>query len=315
MRCLGQIQGLESTEKFVAHLLTLDISTQIESMPDHSDTWEIWVRDEDKLEQAQAELNDFLDSPEAPRYLESLSKASQLLSERERAREQAVKNIRRVESSSRSDLLAGGKIPPLTLTLMILSIVIGVITNFADPGLGNDWGNLILDRLGFVNYDDLVNSNGDPAASLKRWQVWRTVTPIFIHIGPLHLAMNMFMLATFGRLVERWIGTPKYGLMVVVAAVFPNLFQGLSPEWMTGSPNFGGISGVLFCLFGYVWIRTSINPNHGISIPFPMVMIFVGFIVLGLSGVFPALRIANLAHLGGLFVGAALGFASEQGSQ
>ena len=69
--------------------------------------------------------------------------------------------------------------------------------------------------------------------------------------------MNMFMLYSFGRLVERWIGTPMFALLVLVLAIIPNLFQGLAPEWMHGNPIFGGISGVLYGLLGFVWIRTN----------------------------------------------------------
>ncbi len=308
MRCLGSIQGQQSAERFVAYLLTIDISTQIDALPDNNDTWEIWVRDEDLLQRARDELTEFQRDPTASRYVEAIPKASQLLEQREKQRQQMAKNVKRVEPAARPGFTSG-KIPPLTLTLLLLSIAVGIVTEFARPT--NEFGASVLQRLSFVSPEDILESNGDPAASLKRGQIWRAITPIFIHIGILHLAMNGFMLVSFGRLVERWIGTPKFALMILALAVVPNLLQGLSPEWMRGSYNFGGISGVVYGLFGYVWLRTSINPSHGISIPFPMVVLFVGLIVLGMSGVIPELRLADLAHLGGLMVGAAFGYASE----
>jgi GlpG protein len=122
----------------------------------------------------------------------------------------------------------------------------------------------------------------------------------------------MFVLVSFGRMVERWVGTPKFALFVLLLAIGPNLLQGLAPAWMQGNPFFGGISGVLYGLFGYVWIRSSINPNLGVSIPFPIVLIFVGMIVVGLSGQVPDWPYADLCHLGGLLIGCAYGFISEQ---
>ena len=103
-----------------------------------------------------------------------------------------------------------------------------------------------------------------------------------------------------------------YALLVLALAILPNLFQGLAPDWMHGSPAFGGISGVLYGLLGFVWIRTSINPTHGFSIPFPIMVVAVGLIVIGLSGVVENWHLADLAHLGGLLVGCAFGFAAEQ---
>ncbi|MEZ6080712.1 MAG: rhomboid family intramembrane serine protease [Pirellulaceae bacterium] len=81
---------------------------------------------------------------------------------------------------------------------------------------------------------------------------------------------------------------------------------------MHGSPAFGGISGVLYGLFGYVWVRSSLDPSLGISIPFPIVVIFVGMIVVGLSGVVPNWQFADLCHLGGLLIGSAVAFAAER---
>lgn len=312
MRCLGEIEGQKSAELFVAHLLTIDIPTQIESTSGRSDTWELWVREEDQLEKARAELADFRANPTDARFHGALARASQLLEEREKARRIAAKNVRRLEPGARTTMLGRGPLPPLTLTLFILSLAVGLFSNFSQPGPNNELGRTIVDSLSFASSRDLMATANDPAASLKAGQIWRVITPIFLHIGPIHLAMNMFMLLSFGRLVERWVGTPTYALMVLILAIVPNLVQGLSPEWMHGNVHFGGISGVLYGLFGYVLLRTSMNPNHGISIPFPMVVLLVGLIVIGLSGVIENWRMADLCHLGGLLVGSALGFASER---
>lgn len=314
MRCLGEIAGQQAAELFVAHLLTEDISTQIESVGEGTDRWEIWVRDEDRLVVATQAMAEFQKNPADPKYASALLEASKILEEREKARLEAIKNVKKVKLSNSSprSLAAGGRLPPLTFTLLVLSIGVGLITNFSFPGPRNQFGYTVLDRLSFVADKDFTDSGEDPAASLSRGQLWRAITPIFIHIGILHLAMNMFMLYSFGRIVERWIGTPMYALLVLALAVVSNLFQGLAPEWLQGSPHFGGISGVLYGFLGFVWIRTSINPSHGFSIPFPMMVIAVGLIVVGLAGVIPNWHLADLAHLGGLLVGSAFGFAAEQ---
>lgn len=317
MRCLGQINGRSAAESFVAYLLTQDITTQIEAVGDIAsetdpvDRWEIWVRDEDKLQQARSELAQFVDSPRDPKYASALSQAKTILAEREKKLQKAARNLRRVDMRlSTNGLTGGGSIPPLTLTLLIISIAVSLLSSFGKPKPSNEWGQSIVEELSFVSFEDYLKSDRDPAASLKRGELWRMVTPIFLHLNMFHLAMNMFVLVSFGRMVERWVGTPRFALFVLLLAVGPNLLQGLSPAWMHGSPAFGGISGVLYGLFGYVWVRSSLDPSLGVSIPFPIVIIFVGMIVVGLSGVVPNWQYADLCHLGGLVLGCLVAFAS-----
>ncbi len=318
MRCLGQINGRSSAESFVAYLLTLDITTQIEAVPasipeKSTDLWEIWVRDEDKLGEARAELSQFVDNPRDAKYATALTEAKSILAEKEKKRQATLRNLKRVDMRRTPGMAGGGAIPPLTLTLLILSIAVSLFSSFSRPKANNEWGQAIVEELSFVSLIDYVQSEGDAAASLRKGELWRVITPIFLHLSMIHLAMNMFVLISFGRMVERWVGTPKYALFILLLAIVPNLIQGLSPEWMRGNPMFGGISGVLYGLFGYVWIRSSLNPNLGVSIPFPIVLIFVGMIVVGLSGAVPDWPYAELCHLGGLLIGCTIAFASERG--
>ncbi len=313
MRCLGQINGRSSAESFVAYLLTQDVSTHIEALEGaqngSGDRWELWVRDEDKLELAQQELSHFLSNPRDEKYANALTKAKDILAEKDKRRQQVAKNIKRVDMR-RTAGLSGGRLPPLTLTLLILAILVGLVSSFGSPT--NEWGVSVIQELSFVSPADYISSNNDPAASIKRGELWRIITPIFLHGNILHLAMNMFILISFGRIVERLVGTPKFALFVLLLSIGPNLLQGLSPAWMHGSPHFVGISGVLYGFFGYIWVRSAINPHLGVSIPFPFVIILVGMIVVGLSGAVPNWPFAELCHLGGLVIGCAIGFASEQ---
>lgn len=315
MRSLGQIDGRKPTERFVAYLLTLKIKTHIEGIDEQADRWEVWIRNEDQMAIARKELDEFLANPNDARYEAAMKEATRILEAEQRARQAAAKNVRRMETSGGSRL-TGGRIPPLTLTLCILAVIVSLLSGFMTPRENNKWGQTIINELSFVEPSALASSKGDPAASLKRGELWRVITPIFMHGSPLHLAMNILLLVSLGRLTERIQGTQKYALFILMLAVFPNLLQGLSPEWMRGSPNFVGISGVVYGLFGYIWIRSTLHPEMGIVIPMPMVVIFVGMIVLGLAvgitDAVPGWRLADLCHLGGLLVGIAVAYASEQ---
>ena len=59
MRSLTTIEGQSRAESFVAYLLTQNISTHVEPTDGSQSKWEVWIRDEDRMQQALAELRDF----------------------------------------------------------------------------------------------------------------------------------------------------------------------------------------------------------------------------------------------------------------
>ena len=313
MRCLGEIQGRRSAEQFVAHLLVLEIETHIEGVSPEADQWEVWVKDEDKLEIATREYEHYLEFSNDPKFEAALKKANFILLDREKQRQDSIPS-REPESNSTPELLRGRpRFLPLTTTLLVLSILVSFSTNFSSPSQTNDFGQTVFRQLSFLSPS--ADEEGFAGASLQKGELWRAITPIFLHINPLHLAVNMFMLVSLGRLVEHWVGTPRFAMMVLVLAIIPNLLQGLLPETLRGTPEFGGISGVLYGLFGYVWVRTTLNPKHGLAIPLPIVLVLIGVVFCGVADVFGEWKMADVAHIGGLALGCLIGFWSEQERQ
>jgi GlpG protein len=310
MRCVGSIKGRKAAEAFVAYLLTKGINTHVDASDASPELWEVWVRDEDRLDESRELLNDFEKHPYDPRYQAALREAGKIIAEKNKQRENLQKNLKRVQYKGIP--LNDRRVPPLTLTLIILSCAVTLLTNFGNPGPSNELGQSMIQQLGFVAPSDYITSNGDPAVNLRKGQFWRSITPIFLHLHPLHLVFNMFGMVIFGRITERWLGTPKYAILILAAAVLPNLLQGLAPDWMRGNPLFGGISGVVYGLFGYVWTRTNLNPNLGVMIPLPVVVILIAPLLIGFSGLVEGWRMADLAHLGGLIVGVTAAFLHER---
>jgi GlpG protein len=148
------------------------------------------------------------------------------------------------------------------------------------------------------------------------------ITPAFLHGDPIHLLMNMLALASLGRLVERMIGIRRYAILLVLLAIGSHLPQGLLGEnllgvrGLSGSPNFVGISGVIMGLFGYIAIKTKLNPNIGFSLSPQSYFMVAILLVIGFAGEMFGnvgnLHMANFAHLGGLVSGVLLGIISEQ---
>lgn len=320
MRSLTTLEGQSRAEAFVAYLLTQDISTHVEPVGDDQKTWEIWIRDEDKVARAAEELKQFLAQPDDPKYAKAVRDATSILREQQEAARARQRQIHTSRDLQRQSLL-GGSIPGLTMTLLVLCCVFSLFSSFSTPQPSNRFGNSIVKQLKFVDMQK-YRDTGDPAYSLKQGQWWRALTPMFLHGNPLHLLMNMLALISLGRMVERLEGPWRFAWIVLITALGSHLAQGLLPanvlgiHGLSGNPNFVGISGVIMGLFGYIGVKTylrrdleiGLSPNAYLMVGIILVVGFAGDIT-GKQGSMP---MANFAHLGGLIAGLILGWIMSQ---
>lgn len=177
---------------------------------------------------------------------------------------------------------------PVTIGLIAVCLVIAAIS-----GLGSAKG--VLAPLYIVNpYDP-------EAGLLANGEVWRLITPAFIHFGPLHLIFNLMWLWDLGALLERKKGHLFVLGFVLAVGIAANLAQYL----MTGSPFFGGMSGVVYGFLAYVWMQGRVNPRFSVILSQQTVIIMLAWFALCWLGVLGP--IANWAHTAGLLLGVALG--------
>ena len=78
---------------------------------------------------------------------------------------------------------------------------------------------------------------------------------------------------------------------------------------LTPGPVFGGMSGVVYGLLGYVWIRGKFDPGSGLYLHSYTVTMMIIWFVACLTGVLGP--IANTAHAAGLVMGMAWGYLSS----
>src|ERR1044071_1972593 len=151
-------------------------------------------------------------------------------------------------------------------------------------------------------------------------QWWRFITPMFVHIGLLHLVMNMFSLLILGPFVEKLYGSAKFvvfyvvtGIAGVVGSYFafqPSLARGVFGSFIFKGDDVpsAGASGALFGLVGVLFvfgIKYRRELPEGFKrvfgtglLPIIFINLFIGFVGRSFIG--------NAAHLGGLFTGAAV---------
>ncbi|HHX35115.1 MAG TPA: rhomboid family intramembrane serine protease, partial [Gammaproteobacteria bacterium] len=138
--------------------------------------------------------------------------------------------------------------------------------------------------------------------SLGQGQWWRLWSPMLLHFGFLHLAMNMMWYWEIGRRIEYQQGWLFLLLLTLVAALVSNGTQAA----FSGPSLFGGLSGVLYAVLGHCWIYQRIFPQVSYALPSGVVAMMLIWLLLCLFGVVTALgfgQIANAAHVSGLLLG------------
>lgn len=189
--------------------------------------------------------------------------------------------------------------PVLTYALIAASVIVALASS-----LGRD--REVLAWLTLADPRDFDGSIASGLTALRQGEVWRLVSPILIHFGIVHLLFNMLWLRDLGALIElRW-SRRTLGLLVLVSAVTSNLAQYLVNwdlrEGLTmANVLSGGMSGVVYCLLGYVWIRGRHDP--AVQLSKQIVALMLGWLVLCFTGLLGP--IGNTAHLVGLLVGVA----------
>lgn len=139
---------------------------------------------------------------------------------------------------------------------------------------------------------------------LETHQYWRILSPVLIHFGTLHLVFNLLWLWVLGLRIEGRHGPLRMLALVIFIGISSSIAQ-----FAVSGPLFGGLSGIVYGLLGYIWMWQRLDPRTRFDIP-PGIMIFmVVWLLLGFGGVLTAMglgAVANTAHGTGLVGGVAL---------
>lgn len=273
MRPIGPLENEEQAQVFADYLLLRDIVAQVES--NGKGGWLLWVVDEDKVAESAALLSRFRSMPDAEEFHQAPAAAADHRRTTAKEQRQAATNVHR---SDLSGVMRGGG---LTMLLLIVCVAVSLATQMGQNAAWAGWLKISL-------------------AQVSEGQIWRLFTPVFLHFSLWHLLFNLLWLRDLGSVLEGKLGTMAFAFVVALVAVASNLAQ-----FAVGGSGFGGMSGVIYGLFGYIWIRGKREFDFGVVLsPMTSGMLMV-FLAMGMFGLLGAT--ANAAHFVGLIAGGALG--------
>ncbi len=152
----------------------------------------------------------------------------------------------------------------------------------------------------------LVSWNG-----LRDGRVWTLLTSAFSHNMLFHFFLNMYVLKSFGSVVEIFLGAKRFLVFFVIASIASSLSHSLVSAFFMHDPRIpalgasGAISGLVL-LFSFMFPKEKILLLG--FIPLPALWGAIALVGLDVWGLYSQIRggglpIGHGAHLGGALTG------------
>lgn len=171
--------------------------------------------------------------------------------------------------------------------------------------------NLLVFILMFLDGADLLSPSSEmllswganfrPLTLAGEW--WRLITCCFLHIGIIHLLLNLYALLYIGVLLEPLLGSSRFAWAYLIAGVISSA----ASLWWHDITISAGASGSIFGLYGVflALLTTNLIEKSARQSLLASIAVFVGYnLIYGMKG-----GIDNAAHIGGLISGLAFGYA------
>ena len=295
MRIIGHLNEESAARLFVDYLYVKGVDSEMEW--DGGDQWEIWVHEEEQFALAKQLLGEFAANSGAPKFADVGLQAKRM---RREAAEKEDRYRKRVKS--RAETVASLRRPIIgKLTMGLMMACVGIfLLMMLDESIGVKIRSWLSISTPYLSPDDKDKGS---LWEVRQGQIWRLVTPILMHGGIIHIFFNLWCMKDLGSILEWRIGWRSLLGLIIATAVVSNLAQ-----YYVSGPSFLGMSGVVFGLLGFIWIKGKFDPNFGLELPRPIVFLMLLWLVLGYTGALDSFvggTIANTAHLAGLFAGMA----------
>lgn len=160
------------------------------------------------------------------------------------------------------------KAPNETLTLAILSVIFVVVYLIASYGA---------DFLHIT--DEFVYSGSNQKGMLGDGSYYRLFTAFFLHIGILHLLLNILILSQYGQFAIRTLGTVRFITILLFSSLIGTLGSNIFSASMYSVGASGGIYGLIAC---YVYTKSKYEKMLPASINFISTKVLISLLIVDL---------------------------------
>jgi GlpG protein len=144
-----------------------------------------------------------------------------------------------------------------------------------------------------------------------RGQLWQPFTTTLLHGSLLHAAFNVWWLWVFGQFLEPRLGSPRFLALTVLLAYTSSLPQFLWGYYSQGFGGMVGFSGVVYGLFGWLWMGSRQDPAfRAVCNAGTVKVMLIWFVLCILMTQAHMMLVGNLAHGAGLVFGVLFGLAA-----
>ena len=290
MRHIGTIAEQKQAERFVHFLASQQIEATLRPLQETG--YAVWVLDEERVATARQHLETFLAMPDDARFEVARGHQPRMARRFLQPRPPADR-ARSIDVRTEIFRRRGLSRVPVTYFFIGVSVAVTLLAHM--PAL-----TPVISKLYFSAY------LGKAFPEIRAGEVWRLVTPIFLHGGLLHLLFNMLWLYQLGGQIEAQESSRSITVMVLVFASICNTAQ-----YLVSGPLFVGMSGVVYGLLGYIWMMTRFQVGTRYMLSEQTVMFMLLWLGVCLVGIIP--HVANTEHVVGLLLGVAWGFVQSGG--
>lgn len=260
---LMSFKQAQYAQTFVDYMKTKGIAMHIELDIEGNSQLFIDSEDEQTIALVKTELISYLKNPFDPQY----SNASWQVGSHFKEKQSIRLNL------GLPKIISAGK---LTTSITLICILVFVLSTIMGP-------DQILDYIGYPTVGHF-------------YEIWRYFTPALIHFSVIHIVSNLMWWWYLGGMIEKNRGTFKLLELLLFAGILSNYATGI-----ISGPSFGGLSGVVYALMGYVWLYGEKVKSSPMRFDRTMMFFALIWLVAGYLGWLGS--IANTAHLIGLIIG------------
>ena len=124
---------------------------------------------------------------------------------------------------------------------------------------------------GFLNFIPIEKTY------LEDFEFWRLLSPIFLHFSVAHLAFNSLWIYILGTRIEDIEGYKKLIFLILFSGILSNLAESVA----SGAIIFGGLSGCVYALLGFCYIREFIQKRYAYRMPPAIYVFMIVWLALG----------------------------------